>query len=315
MPGQSSSTNSVPGSLQNPDAHNGVLFATAGYIVWGISPLFWKYLEHFSVFEVMFQRIIWSVPILAVWLLLRGRLLSAFDSFRSPKTFAMVVTMAILLCINWSIFIWAVSNNRIMDVSFGYYINPLLNVVIGYVLLKEKLSRAQVIAIGLAAIAIAVQIWNLGALPLASLTLAMAFSFYGLLKKKTANIGAAQGLFIEVILMAPFALAGVYWLQINGQSHFQFDSEYSAIFLMFAGLVTVVPLVLFAAGARRIRLITIGLLQYIGPSINFLIAIFIFNEGTQPLQLLSFCLIWIGLAVFSYDAYKTARSRAAQALV
>ncbi len=310
MPDHNSSPGSLPGSSQNPDARNGVLFAASGYAVWGVMPLFWIYLGHIPVFEVLLHRIVWSVPILALWLLVWGRFRSAFEAISAPKVFLMMMTSAVLVSINWGVFIWAVSNDRIIDASFGYYINPLMNVIIGYVLLSERLNRGQIIAISLALVAIAIQIWDLGSLPWISMTLAISFSFYGFFKKKTAQVGAAQGLFVEVMLVSPFALAGIYYFQLQGQNHFQFDAANSAVLLILAGLVTVVPLVLFAAGARRIRLITIGLLQYIGPSLNLLIALFIFNETARPLQLLSFGLIWVGLAIYSYDAYRTERSRA-----
>ncbi len=303
MSGQNSNMAGSPEPSQRREVRNGVLFAASGYAIWGVTPLFWKLLEDVPAFEVLLHRIVWSVPFLALWLLVRGRFFSAFKAVASLKTLAMMMTSALLVSINWGIFIWAVETNRIMDASFGYYINPLVNVVIGYFLLSERLNRAQLIAIGLAVIAIGVQIWNLGSLPWLSLILAVSFSFYGFFKKKTAKVGAAQGLFIEVLLVTPFALGGMFYLQVQGQNHFSFGAENTSVVLILAGLVTVVPLALFAAGARRIQLITIGLLQYIGPSLNFLLAIFIFNETTQPLQLLSFALIWTGLAIFSYDAY------------
>jgi chloramphenicol-sensitive protein RarD len=303
MPDHNSSMADAPQPCRRREARNGVLFAAGGYAMWGVTPLFWKLLEDVPAFEVLLHRIVWSVPFLAVWLLVRGRFFSAFIAVANLKTLAMMMTSALLVSVNWGVFIWAVENNRIMDASFGYYINPLANVLIGYFLLSERLSRGQVIAIVLAVVAIAVQIWNLGSLPWLSLTLAVSFSFYGFFKKKTAKAGAAQGLFIEVLLVTPFALGALYYLQLQGQNSFSFETPNTAVLLIFAGLITVVPLALFAAGARRIQLITIGLLQYIGPSLNFLIAIFIFNEVAQPLQLFSFALIWVGLAIFSYDTY------------
>jgi len=296
---------------QRREVRNGVLFAVGGYVIWGFVPLFWKYLDHVPAFEVLLHRIVWSLPFLALWLLFRGRLLSAIAAIKNLKTCAMMMASALLVSVNWGVFIWAVNNDRILEASFGYYINPLANVLIGCVLLSEQLSKGQVLAIGLAFIAILIQIWSLGSLPWVSLTLAISFSFYGFCKKKTANIGAAQGLFIEVLLLAPCALAGIYYLHLQGQNNFSFDDQNSAALLIIAGVVTSVPLVLFAAGARRIRLITIGILQYIVPTMHFLIAVFIYNKITQPLQLLSFGLIWFGLAIFTYDAYKTERSRLA----
>ena len=312
MSGHKSSTGSSPESNQSREMRNGVIFAASGYALWGITPLFWRLLDHIPVVEVLLHRIIWAVPLLAVWLFVRGRLRSAFAALTTSKTMLMLVTSALLVSVNWGIFIWAVSQERILEASLGYYINPLMNVVIGYVLLNEKLSKGQLIAIGLAVIAIIIQIWSLGSLPWVSLSLAITFAFYGYFKKKTSNIGAAQGLFIEVLLVAPFALAGIIWLQWHGQSHFQLDVSFDALLLVAAGLVTVVPLVLFAAGARRIQLITIGLLQYIGPSINLCLAIFVFNETAQSSQIFSFVLIWTGLVIFSYDAYKTERNRTMQ---
>jgi len=313
MPAQIPPVDMSPESIQAREVRHGVLFAAGGYAVWGVIPLFWKYLDHLPAYEVLLHRIVWSVPFLAVWLLVRGRLKSAFQGITDLKTCMMMMTSAVLVSINWGIFIWAVSNDRIIDASFGYYINPIMNVIIGYLLLSERLSRGQMVAVALAVIAIAVQVWNLGSLPWISLSLAFTFSFYGFLKKKTAKVGAAQGLFIEVLLVAPFALAGIYYLQLQGQNHFSFDTQNNGVLLILAGLLTVVPLVLFAAGARRIRLITLGLLQYIGPSLNFLIAIYIFDEVATPLQLVSFALIWTGLAIFSYDAYKSERNRIADA--
>lgn len=311
MPGRTSGSGSLPVTHQHHDARNGVLFAAAGYVIWGISPLFWKYLEHIPVLDVLLHRIVWSIPFLAVWLLFRGRLQTVFSGITTLKTFLMLLASSLLVSSNWGVFIWAVGQDRIIEVSFGYYIAPLMNVLIGYCLLSERLRTGQLIAITLAAMAIGIQILNFGYLPWISLFLAITFSFYGYFKKKTATIGAAQGLMIEVLMVAPFALAGIVWLQLQGQNHFLFDDNLNALLLVLAGFFTVVPLVLFAAGARRIQLVTIGVLQYIGPSLSFLIAIFVFKETFQSTQLLSFCLIWVGLVIFSYDAYKAEKKRAA----
>lgn len=291
------------------EARIGVGFAVAAYVTWGFMPLYWKTLAHVSPLEVLFQRIVWAVPMLFVWLLVRRRLMSALVVFREPKTLMMVVIAAGLMSYNWWVFVYAVGHGLIIAASFGYFINPLIAVLLGVCLLGERLSNGQAFAVGLAFIAICVQTGNIGALPWVSLSLAGTFSIYGYIKKKTPHIGAAQGLFIEVLLMSPFALAGMYWLGTTGVNSFHLDDNYSAVFLVLAGFATILPLVLFSAGARRIRLTTLGILQYIGPSLNLMIAIYVYNEPVDPIQLFSFALIWLALVVFSIDAIMAERAR------
>lgn len=289
------------------DSRRGFLFALSAYLFWGIQPLFLKPLAHIPAVEVLAHRIVWSVPVAAVILIALGRTADLKAAFRSPRTLMMAGVTAILITFNWGIYVWAIANDRAMEAALGYYINPLVNVVLGALLLGERLSRLQVAAIALAAVAVVILTVNAGGLPWISLALPLSFAAYGYFKK-TLPIGPSQGFFLEVlILFAPFLLY-ILWLQVRNESHFVLSQPADMGWLIFTGPITTVPLVLFAFGARALRFSTVGVMQYIAPTIVFLIAIFIFHEPFSTTKAIAFALIWVGLALYSWSMFSSRKT-------
>jgi chloramphenicol-sensitive protein RarD len=287
------------------EALRGVLYAAAGYFLWGISVAFYKLFGGIGLDEMMAHRIVWSVVLMAAILVVSGRFAGLRWALRSRRTVATLLVTSSLIAINWTVFLWAVANGRVLEVSLGYYVNPLVSVLLGYVLLGERLTRAQTVAVGLAAVAVLIQGIGVGAWPWISLTLAVSFGFYGYFRK-TVAIGAAEGLFVEVSIFAPFCLAYVIWLGASGTGAF-LTGWWPAVLLVATGPWTAMPLLCFAAGARRLRLATLGQLQYLGPSIQFLLAIFAFGEPLRMAGLVSFVLLWLGLAVYTADLIRQDR--------
>ena len=283
----------------------GLAYAVAAYGLWGLSVAYYKLVGHIPLIEIIAHRIVWS-------LLLVGGLLAVWIGFAplrrvlsSRRTMLTLALTSVLVSINWSAYVWAVNVDRVLEVSFGYYINPLVSVVLGVVLLGERLSRAQLVAVLLAAIAVLILGVYIGTLPWLPLGLAMSFALYGYFRK-TVDAGAAEGVFVEVMLLTPFALAAMVWFSADGTGR-AFDSTENILLLVTTSLWTAVPLMFFAAGARRLRLATIGLLQYIAPSLQFLMAVFLFGETPTLGSLIAFVLIWTALAIYSIDSIKAER--------
>lgn len=288
----------------------GIGYAAAAYAGWGLFPLFFKLLDHVAAFEILLHRMVWAAPSVLALVLVTGRWSQARAVFADRAAVATLLATALLLSVNWVAFIWAVNAGRVLEASLGYYINPLVSVALGLVFLGERLTRAQAAAVALAAAGVANQIIAVGAAPWASLVMATTFATYGLLRK-TVAADARTGLLVETALMAPLAVIALVWLGVTGAGRFGGDLTTSA-WLIATGPVTVGPLVLFALGARRLRLSTLGLLQYIAPTMHFITAI-AYGEPFAPAQALTFGLIWTGLAVFSLDAWRRdARARRAQ---
>lgn len=285
----------------------GVLFAATGYFLWGFSVAFYKLFRGIGLDEMMAHRVVWSLVLMVVILIVGGRFAAMRWALRSRRTVATLLATSSLIAINWTVFLWAVANGRVIEVSLGYYINPLVSVLLGYVLLRERLTRAQTVAVGLAAVAVLIQGIGVGAWPWISLTLAVSFGFYGYFRK-TVAIGAAEGLFVEVAIFAPFCLAYIVWLESSGTGVF-LSGWWPALLLLGTGPWTAMPLLCFAAGARRLRLATLGQLQYLGPSIQFLLAIFAFGEPLRVAGLASFALLWAGLAIYTADLIGQDRTR------
>ena len=286
------------------DAVHGFLFALSAYLIWGFSPLLFNALQHISPVEVLVHRVIWSLPVAGLVLLLLGRTADIRAAFRSPRTLAMAGVTASLVSINWGIFIWAVSSERAVEVALGYYINPLLNIVIGVILLGERFTRAQMLAIALAASAVVLVTIGAGVLPWVSLMLALSFAVYGYLRK-TLPIGPSQGFFLEVILMSVPAVVYVCLLESNGTGHMLGGTRADIWLLLLTGPVTAAPLILYAFGAKLLRYSTIGLMQYIAPTIIFLLAVFVFLEPFSVWQLGAFVLIWTALAIYSVSVVRS----------
>jgi chloramphenicol-sensitive protein RarD len=283
----------------------GVVFALTAYLLWGVFPLYFKQVQSVAPLEVLANRMLWSLVFVAGLLTaLRGtRWLRDLLSQRPPV--GLFALSALAVSINWLIYIWAVNSGHIVDASLGYFINPLLNVVIGALFLHERLRPAHWVAVLLAALAVAWLTWSAGRLPWIGLTLAISFSIYGLLRKH-APLGAIDGLAVETALLAPLAIAYLAWLTVHDESALVAalsDGRTSlVVWLLLAGPITAVPLLFFAAGARRIPFATLGILQYVGPSLQLLIGVQLYGEPFDADRLIAYGAIWVALAIFSIDA-------------
>jgi len=298
-------------SPSHPDANdgrNGVLAALAAYTLWGFLPLLFRQIEAAGSVLIVAERTLWSLILLAGILLFSGGFRDVRALLADRKRALGTLLSAVLLAGNWLLYVWAVETGQVLEASFGYFINPLVNVLMGMILLGERQNRLQTISILIAAVAIGIQAVGLGNIPFIALGLALSFGFYGYFRK-TAHLGPAGGLFAETAMLTPAALAFIVYTFVTTGPGVHTD-PYLMTMLVLTGPATAIPLLLFAFAVRRLRLTTIGMFQYIAPSIQFLVAIFLFGEHLNGLRLLSFALIWVSLMVFSYDSFRR-RGRAA----
>lgn len=291
-------------------SRSGVLLALGAYGMWGLFPLYFRLLEAAGAVEIVLHRIVWSLLACAV-LLTVTRAWSQVRAVRG-RQLLLLAGAAAVLSVNWGVFIWAVNSGQVVEGSLGYFINPLVSVLLGVLLLGERLRRAQWVAVGIAAVAVLVLTLDYGRPPWIALALAASFGAYGLLKNRVGRgLGALPGLSVETALLAPAALAGLVWLQVRGQSSLSVDDPGLAGLLALSGVLTALPLLLFAGAARRVPLSTIGLLQYITPVMQLMIGVLVFGEPMPPVRLAGFALVWVALAVFSVDGLRSVgRSRA-----
>lgn len=293
---------------QSGDSPRGFAFALTAYVLWGFLPFFMKAVAHIPASEVVAHRIIWSVPLAGLVLVWLGRTADIKAALRSPRMLAMATLTAVLITINWGIYVWAIGAGRAIETALGYYINPLFSIFLGAVLLKEKLGRAQIVAIALAACAVAILAFDAGGLPWVSISLCLSWGFYAFFRK-TLPIGPNQGFFLEVLLLSIPALGYVIWLESTGQGHFGDTGVADMLWLLACGIVTAVPLMIYANGAKLLRLSTIGIMQYIAPTMIFLIAVFAFNEPLGKTKLIAFAFIWVALLLYSGSMLRTARAK------
>ena len=280
----------------------GFIYAVLAFSFWGLVPIYFKALSSVTPTEVLSHRIIWSVLFL-FGILVFTKQLAAFKLLvRDIHKIKYLVLSSLLVSTNWLVFIWAVSNNMITESSLGYYINPLVNFALGIIVFKDRPSAAQIVAIALAFLAIVYQVIMIGSLPIVSLALAFSFAFYGLIRKHI-NLPSMTGLYIETLILFPVALLYFGYLVMTNHNAFVFPPNAISWLLILAGVITVVPLLWFNAAATRISLVHLGFFQYIGPTVSFLLAIFIYDEVLVPEKLTSFVLIWIALVIFSVDGY------------
>ncbi|MGB3336435.1 MAG: EamA family transporter RarD [Devosia sp.] len=290
------------------DGRNGVLAALAAYTLWGFLPLLFRELEAAGSVLIVAERTVWSLVLLAGILAWSGGFGEVRALFADRKRAFGTLLSAVLLAGNWLLYVWAVETGQVLEASFGYFINPLVNVLMGMILLGERQNRLQTVSILIAVVAIGIQAVGLGSIPFIALGLALSFGFYGYFRK-TAQLGPATGLFAETAMLTPLALGFVIYTFISSGPGIHADPFHMTL-MVLTGPATAIPLLLFAFAVRRLRLTTIGMFQYIAPSIQFLVAIFLFGEHLNGLRLLSFGLIWISLMVFSYDSFRR-RGRAA----
>ncbi len=276
----------------------GTIYAILAFVFWGLVPIYFKLVSHVAPFEVLIHRILWSVLFLTLILLLTKSFDNLIFILKDRKKLKILFISAILVSINWLTFIWAISNNMIVEASLGYYINPLISVLLGFLFFKERMTKIQILAISIAFFAIVYQIYTLGSLPTISLILAFSFAFYGLARKKV-NVESVSGLLVETLLISPFALGYFIYLIYIEKNAFTIPLDTTSLLLISAGLVTIIPLIWFNSAATRISMVKLGFLQYIGPSISFLLAIFIYNEPLNSDKLITFTMIWFALILFS----------------
>ena len=280
------------------DSWRGFGFALTAYLLWGFLPIFMKQLAHISPVEVIAHRVIWSVPIAVVVLMLTGQMAGFGSVLRQPKMLAMGAVTAALISVNWGLYIWAIGSGHALQAALGYYINPLFSIFLGSVLLGERLVRVQQIAIALAALAVALLTFETGEVPLVALGLTVTWGFYAYFKR-SLPIGANQGFMLEVLILLVPSIAYAVWLGARGEGHFLAGVPWDTGLLMFAGVVTAGPLMIYANGAKLLRLSTIGILQYIAPTMIFFTAALVFHEPLGVPQLVAFGLIWGALILYT----------------
>jgi len=286
--------------------NKGLLFGISAYLIWGLLPLYWQLVEEAGAYEILAHRGIWSLLLCALLLALRKQIKSAFIMVRSSRTLSLLFLASGLLSINWAVYIWSVTVNRVVEAALGYYITPLINVTFGVLLLRERLRPLQWTAVGLASVGVMILTVGYGALPWIALVLSISWGSYSLIKK-SLNLGALETLSVETLFAFLPNLVYLFIIERNGTAEFG-DGFVMTLLLFGAGAATVIPLLLFNGSTTRLPLSTVGLLQYITPTIMFFIGIFINNEDISPTKVAGFVFIWIALAVLSRDLYRSSRT-------
>ena len=279
----------------------GIINATLAFLCWGLFPIYFHSLHDVPPGQILAHRVLWSLLFLAIVLTVRRQWKWLPAVLRQPRVIASFVASAFLLSANWLVYIWAVNNGHVIEASLGYFINPLVNIMFGYLLLKERLRAGQWAAIALAALGVAWLTWQAGTVPWIALILASSFGAYGLMRK-TAALGSLEGLSFETMVLFPLALGYVIWLSQHGQNSFiNCPADSTRWLLAAAGPITAIPLLMFAAGARKIPLSVLGLLQYISPTIQFLLGVWLFHEAFSAERMVGFLLIWSALALYAAE--------------
>ena len=289
----------------------GIILTTAAFVSWGLLPIYWKLLSDVPALEILSNRMVWSFLFLLVVLLVRRQWGWVKPAVRERRVMLTFLASALLLAVNWFVFIWAVNANFLVETSLGYFINPLVSVLLGLLILGERLRPWQWVAVFSAAAGVLYLTFSYGALPWIGLTLAITFGFYGLLRK-TAALGALEGLSLETALLFLPALAYILFLGKQGSSSFGVGDWTTSLLLAGAGVVTAVPLLWFSAGARLIPLTMVGLLQYIGPTLQLLLGVLVYGEPFPKSQLIGFSMIWLALIIYSLDGVRRIRRRPRQ---
>lgn len=294
--------------MQAANPRRGYILGLSAYTIWGLFPIYFKAIAAVPAIEIIIHRVLWSALFGSIVLMFWKHPGWWRELRDNPKRIAVLALSGSLIAANWIVYVWAVNNGRMVEASLGYYINPLVNVLLGMVLLGERLRRLQWLAVGLAAAGVAQQVWQVGNLPWVSLLLPLTFGFYGLIRKK-APVAALPGLVVETWMLVPLALI---WLALNpgalsAQAEFWTTSQ--AIWLAAAGPVTLIPLVCFNAAARHLPYTTLGFLQYLAPTLVLLLAVLLYDEHMNVSIIVTFACIWAGLAIYSIDAWLSLRRR------
>ncbi|WP_108671297.1 EamA family transporter RarD [Peribacillus acanthi] len=296
--------------MNQSQEREGILYGALSYFIWGIVPLYWKWLDHVGAEEILAHRVVWSFVFMMILLLVTKKwnhfIIYFNEIVRNRKKLFALTVASVLVSMNWGIFIWAINADRILDTSLGYYINPLISVLLGVVILKEKLSRPQVISVVLAAIGVIILTFHFGKFPTISFILAITFGLYGL-AKKMINADASIGLTLETMMVAPIALGYFLISAFQGQSMFVSSID-TTLLLIGGGIATALPLLFFAKGAQKVSLSMMGFLQYIAPTLTLMIGVFIYHEEFTRTHLISFIFIWVGLIIYSFSKTKFSMS-------
>ncbi|MFE9314106.1 EamA family transporter RarD [Streptomyces albidoflavus] len=313
----SSSTKPAPTAPGEPaegalSSRAGLFNGIAAYSMWGLVPLFWPLLMPAGAMEILAHRMVWSLVVVGVVLLVLRRWSWAGELIRRPKRLALVTVAAAVITVNWGLYIWSVNNNHVVEASLGYFINPLVTIAMGVLLLKERLRPVQWAAVGTGLAAVLVLAFGYGQPPWISLVLAFSFATYGLVKKKV-NLGGVESLAAETAIQFLPALGFLIWLGARGESTFGTEGGGHAVLLALTGVVTAVPLVCFGAAAIRVPLSTLGLLQYLAPVFQFALGVLYFKEAMPPERWAGFGLVWLALTLLTWDALRTARANRARA--
>ena len=287
----------------------GVLAALAAFGSWGFLPVYFKAVAHVPAPELLAHRTFWSVILLLALIALGRRWRALRAALAEPRVWLLLAVSTSLLVFNWLVYIWAITESRVLEASLGYYINPLINVLLGVLVLRERLNPWQGLAVALATIGVLYLTFQLGSFPWISLALALSFGTYGLIRK-TIRLNSLEGLFVETALVAPLALAYLVYLGATGTGALGAHDRATDILLALSGVITALPLLAFASAARRLQYTTVGFFQYIGPTIHFLLAVFIYGEAFTGAHMVTFGLIWTALAIFTAQSLHTMRRRA-----
>lgn len=285
----------------------GALAGLGAYLLWGLFPLYWKLLAHVPAEELLLHRIAWSSTLLLAYFLVTGRLRAIGAVFRDRRQLRALVVSAALITVNFFVFIWGINNDRITEVSLGYYINPILNVLLGFLVLRERMTRLQAVAVLLALVGVVNLAVARGAAPWVSLALAGAFGTYGLVRK-TAPVEAMVGLTVEMLLLTPFALVGLVWLSEPPFGALTSGGLGQGLVVLASGVVTATPLFLFAFGARRIDLGVLGMLMYVAPTMQLALAVLVYGEPFTPAHAVTFACIWTAMALYVREAFRVSRA-------
>ena len=292
------------------DGRKGIIWAGSAYLLWGFFPLYWKMLNSVASGEILVSRIFWSFMTTFIVVMIIRKQKELRNDLRvliaDKRQFFSLFSASVLISINWFLYIWAVNHDHIVETSLGYYINPLVSVLLGIVFLKERLAPVQIVACLIALTGVLIMTFAYGKFPWVALLLALSFAFYGLMKK-TVKLEALRGLTIETLFIVPFAMAYYVYLFSTGTAQFLHSNLLTDLLLILSGATTAIPLLLFAKGAQSIPLYMIGFLQYIAPTLMLVIAIFIYHEKFGPIDMISFSLIWLSLILFTYSTVKTNR--------
>jgi chloramphenicol-sensitive protein RarD len=289
------------------DTPKGFALGLTAYLLWGFLPLYMKAVAHIPAAEIIAHRVLWSIPVAAAVLIWLGRTGDLKTALRSPRTVAMAALTAALISVNWGIYVWAIASGHALEAALGYYINPLFSVFLGAVLLGERLRPLQWIAIALAGAAVLVLTIENGTIPYASLSLTVTWGFYAYFKK-SLPVGPNQGFLLEILLLAPAALAYVVWLEATGAGHFLAGHAPDMWLILGLGLVTAGPLMIYGNAAKLLRLSTIGIMQYIAPTMILLLAVFLFGEPFGTARAIAFPMIWAALALYTWSMVRARRA-------